>query len=443
VPVCLRVRIVNTQDGTTIDRTFDRSPVRIGRSPINELPIEAPFVSQFHAVIEFDGQHVTLWDLGSLNGTALRETGRMKPNTPVDLTPHNFEFAIVSLLFQLGFVNAEPERPQVKREGLLLSLDTNAMHEMLQSDGATPGPAPAGPDRTRELVQKLQPAYRAYRDAWEKLQRDLVGTLEPLEPAARQRLLAQVKTEMPAVQHEAEFESISARFGKAATGTRELVQTMTGGDFAMQALRDLAAGYLPDRGPLKDRLQLIIFAQKLQDLLATFFKCFIALRDGHRQFKKQMDIREARHANEQMIAARDVQTARDPRELGSRLLDWSNPSTEGARAIESAFAEIMVHHVALLNGVTRGVRSLLAKLAPAAIEAELDNPRRKSASGSRLGPWRYKTLWQLFVEIYGDFAEDEKQAFALIFGPEFAAAYSELAEEAAPEGPPSAFMSPT
>lgn len=443
MPVCLRVRIVNTQDGKAIDRIFDRSPVRIGRSPINELPIEAPFVSQFHAVLEFDGQRVTLWDLGSLNGTALRATGRMTPNTPVDLTSHNFEFAIVSLLFQLGFVNAEPERPQVKREGLLLSLDTHAMQEMLQNDGVTPGPAPAGPDRTAELLQHLQPAYRAYREAWDKLHRDLVGVLEPLEPAARQRLLAQVRTNMSAIQNEAEFQPISNRFGKAPTGTRELVQTMTGKDFAMQALLDLAAGYLPQKGPLKDRLELIIFAQKLQDLLAVFFKCFIALRDGHKQFKMQMDIREARHANEQMSAARAVQTARDPRELGARLLDWSNPSMEGARAIESSFAEVMVHHVALLNGVTRGVRSLLAKLAPAAIEAELDNPRRKSASGSKLGPWRYKTLWQLYAEIYGDFAEDEKQAFALIFGPEFAAAYSELAEEAAPEGPPSAFMSPT
>ncbi|HEX8789696.1 MAG TPA: type VI secretion system-associated FHA domain protein [Polyangiaceae bacterium] len=444
MPVCLHVRMVNTQNGTTIDRTFDRSPVRIGRSPINELPVEAPFVSQFHAVLEFDGQRVVLWDLGSLNGTALRATGRMQPNTPVDLTSHNFEFAIVSMLFQLRFVNAVPEKPQVKREGLLLSMDAAAMQKMLQDEAGTPGPAPAGPDRTAEALQKLQPAYKAYREAWEKLQSDLVGALEPLEPAARQRLLAQVRTSMSAVQNEADFDPISAKFGKPPSGTRELVQTMTGKDFAMQALLDIAAGYLPQKGPLKDRLELIVFAQKLQDLLAVFFKCFIALRDGHQQFKMQMDIREARHGNEQqMSAARAVHTARDPRELGARLLDWSNPSMEGARAIESAFAEVMVHHVALLNGVTGGVRSLLAKLAPAAIEAELDNPRRKAASGSRLGPWRYKTLWQVFTEIYGDFAEDEKQAFALIFGADFANAYRELAEEAAPEGPPSAFMSPT
>ncbi|MGH7293971.1 MAG: type VI secretion system-associated FHA domain protein, partial [Polyangiaceae bacterium] len=116
-----------------------------------------------------------------------------------------------------------------------------------------------------------------------------------------------------------------------------------------------------------------------------------------------------------------------------------DPTNEGSRAIESTFAEVMVHQVAMLNGVMRGVRSLLAKLAPASIEAEISNPRRRAASGMQLGPFRYKTLWELYIEIYGDFAEDEKQAFMLIFGPEFVHAYTELAGEpavAAPGGPP-------
>jgi hypothetical protein len=99
----------------------------------------------------------------------------------------------------------------------------------------------------------------------------------------------------------------------------------------------------------------------------------------------------------------------------------------------------------MLSGVMRGVRSLLVKLAPSSIEAELENPRRRAAGGMQLGPFRYKTLWDLYGENYGDFAEDEKQAFALIFGPEFAHAYGELAGEAIPAGvagPDSAFGQP-
>jgi hypothetical protein len=52
----------------------------------------------------------------------------------------------------------------------------------------------------------------------------------------------------------------------------------------------------------------------------------------------------------------------------------------------------------------------------------------------QIGPFRYKTLWELYAEIYGDFAEDEKQAFMLIFGPEFVHAYSELAGDAPAAG---------
>jgi type VI secretion system (T6SS) FHA protein len=129
-----------------------------------------------------------------------------------------------------------------------------------------------------------------------------------------------------------------------------------------------------------------------------------------------------------------VETAKEPRELAARILEWADESNEGPRAIESTFAEVMVHQVAMLNGVMRGVRSLLAKLAPASIEAELGNPRRRTAGGMQLGPFRYKTLWELYAEIYGDFAEDEKQAFMLIFGPEFVHAYTELAGDAAPAG---------
>jgi hypothetical protein len=143
-----------------------------------------------------------------------------------------------------------------------------------------------------------------------------------------------------------------------------------------------------------------------------------------------MDIKKTRSPKEQMNAARAVETAREPRELAARVLDWADPSNEGSRAIESTFAEVMVHQVAMLNGVMRGVRSLLAKLAPASIEAELGNPRRRTASGMQIGPFRYKTLWELYAEIYGDFAEDEKQAFMLIFGPEFVHAYTELSGDA-------------
>ena len=428
------MRVVNTQDGSVLERTFDRSPVRIGRSSLNELQIQAAFVSQYHAVVEFDGTRLLLRDLGSTNGTALRSSGRVPPNTPIDLTQQNYEFAIVSMWFQLFFVNdVAPAKAERKRQGTILSMDANELQKMMTgSQGAPAAAAPAGPDRSREIVGRLQPVYDEYRASWGKLYKELFAAANSLDAASRDRLLQQLVADMSAVQNEGDFQRLAAHFGRplqgggASPARQEVRQEES---VALQALRDLAASFVPQRGPLERVVDVVAFAQKMQDVLDVFFKCFLPLRDGHKQFQTSMDIKKTRSPRE-INAARAVETAREPRELAAKLLDWADPSNEGSRAIESTFAEVMVHQVAMLSGVMRGVRSLLAKLAPQSIEAELANPRRRSASGMQLGPFRYKTLWELYGEIYGDFAEDEKQAFMLIFGPEFVHAYSELAGEA-------------
>jgi type VI secretion system protein ImpI len=450
VAVGLRMRAVNTQDGSVLERTFDRSPVRIGRSSLNELQIQAAFVSQYHAVIEFDGTRLLLRDLGSTNGTTLRASGRMTPNTAIDLTQHNYEFAIVSLWFQLFFVaDVAPAKVERKKEGTILSMDVGELQErMKMMAGGAPAVAPAGlsgPDRSREHLARLQPSYDEYRASWGKLYRELFSLSNALDPASRARLLQLMLADMAPVQNEGDFQRLAAQLGMPAAvaggaqrgrgGTQE--ETV-----ALEAMRELAASFVPERGPLERVVDIVAFAQKMQDVLDVFFKCFLPLRDGHKQFTTRMDIKRTRSPKESMNAALAVETAREPRQLAARVLDWGDPSNEGSRAIESKFAEVMVHQVAMLNGVMRGVRSLLAKLAPATIESELGNPRRRAAGGSQLGPFRYKTLWELYAEIYGDFAE-EKQATEAIFGKDFADAYSELAGEAAAgPGPGAPFAQP-
>ena len=443
--VGLRMRVVNTQDGSVLERTFDRSPVRIGRSSLNELQIQAAFVSQYHAVIEFDGTRLQLRDLGSTNGTTLRASGRMPPNTAVDLTQQNYEFAIVSLWFQLFFVSeVAPAKVEKKREGTILSMDVNELQKLMAGVGANAAapPAAAGPDRSREHLARLQPAYDEYRAGWGKLYRELFSVTNALDPASRGRLLQQMLADMGPVRNEGDFQRLASQFGVpvAAAAGPGAQPAMVGGTreeaVALQALRDLAASFVPARGPLERVVDVVGFAQKMQDVLDVFFKCFLPLRDGHKQFQTQMDIKKTRSPKDALNAARVVETAREPRQLAACVLDWGDPSNEGSRAIESTFAEVMVHQVAMLNGVMRGVRSLLAKLAPASIEAELGNPRRRTAGGMQIGPFRYKTLWELYAEIYGDFAEDEKQAFMLIFGPEFVHAYTELSGDAPAMGGP-------
>ncbi|HEY8090582.1 MAG TPA: FHA domain-containing protein, partial [Polyangiaceae bacterium] len=204
--VGLRMRVVNTQDGSVLDRTFDRSPVRIGRSSLNELQIQAPFVSQYHAVIEYDGTRLTLRDLGSTNGTTLRASGRVPPNTAIDLTQQNYEFAIVSMWFQLFLVSdVAPAKSEKKREGTILSMDVNELQKMMA--GASPvGASAGGQDRSREQLTRLQPAYDEYRASWGKLYRELFAMANSLDPASRARLLKQMLADMGPVQNEGDFQ---------------------------------------------------------------------------------------------------------------------------------------------------------------------------------------------------------------------------------------------
>ncbi|HEY8038200.1 MAG TPA: type VI secretion system-associated FHA domain protein, partial [Polyangiaceae bacterium] len=324
----------------------------------------------------------------------------------------------------------------------ILSMDVNELQKMMAGVPLVGAPAvPTGPDRSKEQLATLQPAYAEYRASWAKLYRELFAMVNSLDPASRDRLLQQMTTEMGTVQNEGDFQRLAAHFGRpggapGSPASQQHQDATREETVALQVLRDLAASFVPQRGPLERMVDVVAFAQKVQDLLDVFFKCFLPLRDGHKQFQTQMDIKKTRSPKEHLNAARAVETAREPRELAARLLDWTDPSNEGPRAIESTFAEVMVHQVAMLSGVMKGVRSLLSKLAPTTIEAELGNPRRRAAGGSQLGPFRYKTLWEVYAEVYGDFAEDEKQTFMLIFGPEFVHAYSQLADEAAAAAPP-------
>ena len=52
MPVALVARVFDTQANQQFDVTFERFPVRIGRNQLNDLHIDRPYVSQFHAAID-------------------------------------------------------------------------------------------------------------------------------------------------------------------------------------------------------------------------------------------------------------------------------------------------------------------------------------------------------------------------------------------------------
>src|SRR5215469_14280578 len=64
-------KLIIRQQGYEDTFKIDKPKVSIGRSSRNDVCIADPFASRLHAEIRQEGDHVTLVDLGSANGTYL------------------------------------------------------------------------------------------------------------------------------------------------------------------------------------------------------------------------------------------------------------------------------------------------------------------------------------------------------------------------------------
>jgi type VI secretion system protein ImpI len=182
---------------------------------------------------------------------------------------------------------------------------------------------------------------------------------------------------------------------------------------ALQGLRELAASLIPGV-PLESTGDIGRFITKLHDALDAFLRSFIPLREGHAQFMSSFDLqRSMRRSVQRSLAYLAVEGARTPEALAAALLNPKDRSFDAPQAVEGILADLMLHQLALLEGVMRGVRALLEELSPENVEAQ---------AGGGISLTRHRALWSKYLEIYENVSE-ERQAFAVIFGAEFAAAY--------------------
>jgi type VI secretion system protein ImpI len=406
-------------DNTHIgDYRFAALPIRIGRNALNDCAVNQNFVSDFHARIEETDGRISVRDLNSKNGVYLRPDKnrtptRIPPQTPVELGPYDKEFFIGPLL-----------RAQV---------------EVTETDFAADR-APSSMGTVLGNRRMLEAGFTGERAALPK-----VPSLAPLPPLDAGRAgVASPIVDVGAPPHGgavANGPPPQAGYGAGASGhgsyggahgastspATDLKRTghfdMTKDALALQGLRELAGSLVPGR-PLETNGDVARLITKLHDALEVFCRCFIPLRQGYAQFVSSMDLQRA--AMERSVnrsrSYLAVQSANDPAAVAAALLDWRDPALDAPQAIEGIFADLMVHQVALLDGVMRGVRALLDELAPENIERFLQQSEPRGALGFQLG--RYKSLWEIFCERYEQLSE-ERQAFSHIFGPEFTQAYRE------------------
>jgi type VI secretion system protein ImpI len=355
-------------------------PIRVGRNGLNDLVINHGGVSSFHARIDDIAGRLCITDLSSKNGTHLKSDQvipeMLAPNEPRDLQPSGFEFFLgVHVRVRITF--AETQEPLEQRGPMSFTGRVVGNAGALHDGNSQPPPMAAAP---------------AMAPGWSPPQ--------PFEPAAA----------FPGSPPLAPPGIPSADEHRAATG---YLQGFTAEAMALQGLRELAASLVPGK-PLETTGDIARFITKLHDTVDAFCRSFVPLREGHAQFMTSFDLqRSMRRIQQRSQAYAAVENSRTPEALAAALLDPKDRALDGSQALEGILADLMSHQLALLEGIMRGVHALLEELSPENVEAQ---------AGGRLSLGRHKALWSKYCELFENVSE-ERQAFAVIFGEEFAAAY--------------------
>ena len=408
------LRAYSMADAPIGERIFAALPIRIGRNSLNDFTLNQDLVSNFHALVEEIEGKICVRDLGSKNGVYAwrgdRVPSRIDANVPFDLSTSGFTFFLGPQL-RLELMSVQGAVAPESLRGSPVSGEVLGNPDMLRGS-RPPGELPAG------ALGSLPPLPPLPGQDAGGFGPSGQGPLPPLPGHAGSGALPlpghpAAGGFRPASNAPAPLEAPAGRPG-LHTGH---FNTLPLDSLALQGLRELAGSLVPGKS-LNTAGDLARFITKLHDAIAVFCRCFIPLREGHAQFISSLDLQRAamQRSMRRSRAYMAVEMARDPETVATALLDWSEASLDPPKAVEGIFADLMIHQVALLDGMMQGVQAMLEELSPERIEEGLQG--RFGLGG------RHRALWQAYSERFAELAE-EKQAFSRIFGAEFTEAYRE------------------
>ena len=418
-----------------------RLPIRIGRNALADFQLRQSYISDFHALIEDIDGRLCVRDLNSKNGVYTYAAGeqlpvRLQPQAVVDLASCNFQFFLgaqigIAIEFEQG--TAPTSTRASSAIGSVLGNQAVLLHESGRNSGppppfGAPGGSPAAGGDPWGLPPPPPGAGQSGRPGWS-------GQPPPARPDGYPPLPSGVpggagpnalpplgSSGFSAAPAPSGWSPEGPQPGMAHTGALNLSLD----SMALLGLRELAGSLVPGK-VLNTTGDVARFLTKLHDAIEVFCRCFIPLREGYSQFVSSLDLQKASMRRSMMRSPSymAVEAATDPAAVAAALLDWRDKSMEAPKAIEGIFADLMIHQVALLDGVMQGVRGLLEQLSPDNIEQQTGPQGPFAFDRSKA---RYKALWETYSERFEELAE-EKQAFAHIFGPQFTQAYRDYRKQ--------------
>ena len=371
----LLVTVFNRTTGERTVREFQSSPVRIGRHARNHLALSFPFVSTWHAIVEFDDHRLVFTDVGSTNGTQIAGQ-RVESGVPVRGTD---DLSVLIGSVELTFLRPPPS-----------------------GASAFPSDHQRADEGSRERtslvnMQKLHAAIESVRTLDERrhaLDREISALLETawhsMNQAERAAMRSMLQEKIPTLGRGAGPFAVSGAPGTAAGGHAT----------ARQLIQSLCPNLPPPQTAAEEHRMLA----RIEDVLRTTARSFLELLKGHRQFGDEVGIRTVREET-------SVHRATTPEQLLESLLSGRTSGDD----LNTAYRELMVHHIGLIRAVLDGVRAVLVRIDPHAIEREtvIAWPRKSAA------------MWSNFARRHQVLMEDDRKLAQLLFGPEFAQAYAD------------------
>jgi predicted component of type VI protein secretion system len=154
-------------------------------------------------------------------------------------------------------------------------------------------------------------------------------------------------------------------------------------------------------------------------VLEGFSDAFVALKKGYEEFGAEVGVRP-------LAGNTPLHLARTGREVMDHLLGPTRDVDGCLRDLRAVFADMGIHHIALMEGITQGIRTLLESLDPGTQDAQA-----RAGLFSRSGS---KTRWASYQARLATLLAEDAALHAEIFGVEFARAYASVTLGSA--GPP-------
>jgi len=367
----LEVQITDPKTGSSRKMRFSHSPVRIGRNQLNDLSLDTPFVSEWHGTIRFDNRSIAYFDLGSTNGSML-DGKRLTKNVAVELTEAS--------RLQVGGLELSISMQQAD-SGLGKTLGWGRPDDR----PAQPAPAPAvirSPDRPKSGGPGSASPFSSYHP----------GVSNPgLRPSPM--------AEDPYATPPHGPGQPAAPQGGPKAGVRG----------SMQGRAPEPAVSSPGVVPAAGSADLVA---RQRHILEAFAESFVGLRKGYEQFGAEVGVRTIHGKSA-------LHRARTSGEILDYLLQPNLDPEAAARELIAVFADLGIHHLAMMEAITEGVRAVLQSLDPRANELDV-------GAGGILSRGKTKEKWKSYLERFDQLVTDDDELHTAIFSDDFARAYASV-----------------